>query len=39
MIAMMVLMAIVTTFATGPLLSLSDRWRAEPERVAVAGAS
>jgi Kef-type K+ transport system membrane component KefB len=28
--AMMVLMAIVTTFATGPLLSLADRWRAEP---------
>jgi K+:H+ antiporter len=27
---MMVLMAIVTTFATGPLLSLADRWRAGP---------
>lgn len=26
---MMVLMAIVTTFATGPLLSLANRWRAE----------
>lgn len=25
--AMMVLMALVTTFATGPLLSLADRWR------------
>ena len=25
--AMMVLMAIATTFATGPLLSLADRWR------------
>ena len=25
--AMMVLMAIVTTFATSPLLSLADRWR------------
>ena len=28
--AVMVLMAIVTTFATGPLLSLADRWRAQP---------
>jgi Kef-type K+ transport system membrane component KefB len=27
---MMVLMALVTTFATGPLLSLSDRWRGAP---------
>jgi Kef-type K+ transport system membrane component KefB len=26
--AMLVLMAIITTFATGPLLSLADRWRA-----------
>ena len=25
--AMMVLMALVTTFATGPLLSLAERWR------------
>ena len=29
--AMLVLMAIVTTFATGPLLSLADRWRAAAE--------
>jgi Kef-type K+ transport system membrane component KefB len=28
--AMMVIMALVTTFATGPLLSLADRWRTEP---------
>ncbi len=28
--AMMVLMALVTTFATGPLLSLADRWRRAP---------
>jgi hypothetical protein len=41
--AMMVIMALVTTFATGPLLSLADRWRAEPladrdgERVVVGG--
>ncbi len=28
--AMMVIVAIVTTFATGPLLSLADRWRAAP---------
>jgi Kef-type K+ transport system membrane component KefB len=27
--AIMVLMAIVTTFATGPLLTLSERWRSE----------
>jgi Kef-type K+ transport system membrane component KefB len=39
--AIMVLMAIVTTFATAPLLSLSERWRSEPsahrdrERVVV----
>ncbi|HKD17817.1 MAG TPA: cation:proton antiporter [Thermoanaerobaculia bacterium] len=39
--AIMVLMAIATTFATSPLLSLSERWRTEPsadrdrERVVV----
>jgi len=41
--AIMVLMAIVTTFATSPLLSLSERWRTEPsadrdrQRVVVQG--
>ena len=38
--AIMVLMAVVTTFATGPLLSLADRWRgAEPQRTATANVS
>lgn len=38
--AIMVLMAIVTTFATGPLLWLADRWRgAEPQRTATASVS
>jgi Kef-type K+ transport system membrane component KefB len=41
--AMMVLMAIITTFATGPLLTLADRWRANSlldrhgERVVMEG--
>ena len=39
--AMMVLMALVTTFATGPLLSLADRWRKTPlaQAAAVSGRS
>jgi len=38
--AIMVLMAIVTTFATGPLLSLANLWRgAEPQRTATASVS
>ena len=39
--AMMVLMALVTTFATGPLLSIADRWRKTPlqEAAVVSGRS
>ena len=37
--AIMVLMAILTTFATGPLLSLADRWRGQPQRTATASVS
>lgn len=33
--AMMVLMALVTTLSTGPLLSLADRWRGESLAVAA----
>jgi Kef-type K+ transport system membrane component KefB len=39
--AMMVLMALVTTFATGPLLSLAGRWRRStvPDRTTAAAAA